>query len=139
MRLPTAGDAILRLITTVVVDAIDAVWKRQGTPVSIFGRDGPLCEAKAATRAVKNKHLAVLFDKMDLCLWYPMDSRHLSERGKGTIVEYLVVKLYETRGGNTRLAELILACMIQCLVWFAIYDIQKKRSRIPLIDRDQDC
>ena len=69
LRLPTAGDAILRLITTVVVDAIDAVWKRQGTPVSIFGRDGPLCEAKAATRAVKNRHLAVLFDKLGLCLW----------------------------------------------------------------------
>ena len=68
-----------------------------------------------------------------------MGSRHLSERGKGTIVEYLVVKLYEIRGGNTRLAELVLACMIQCLVWFAIYDIQKKRSRIPFIDRNQDC
>ena len=135
VRVPPAGDAILRLLATVVVDAIDVAWKRQNTPVSIFGRDGPLCEAKAATRSVKNKRLAVLFDKLDLCSWYPMDSRHLSERGKGTIVEYLVVKLYEIRGGNTRLAELVLACMIQCLVWFAIYDIQKKRSQIPFILR----
>ena len=65
--LATAGDAILRLLATVVADAIDAVWKRQGTHASIFGRDGPKCEAKAATRAVKNKHLALLLDKMGLC------------------------------------------------------------------------
>ena len=67
-----------------------------------------------------------------------MDSRKLSEREKGTIVEYLVVKLYEIRGGNTRLAEVVLACMTQCLVWFAIYDIQKKRSRVLFIASDQD-
>ena len=97
------------------------------------------CEAKAATRSVKNKHLALLFDKMGLCLWYPMDSSSLPEHEKGTIVEYLVVKLYETRGRNKSLAELILACMTQCLIWFAIYDIQRKRSLVPFIARNKDC
>ena len=134
----TAGDAILRLLATVVVDAIDAVWKRQGTPVSIFGRDGPKCEAKAATRAVKNKHLALLFDNMGLCLWYPMDSSSLPEHEKGTIVEYLIVKLYESRGSNKRLSELVLVCMTQCLIWLAIYDIQRKKNLVPFIARDMD-
>ena len=87
-HLSTAGDAILRLLATVVVDAIDVAWKRQKTPVSIFGREGPSCEAKAATRAVQNKHLAVLFDKIGLCVWCPMNTSNLSEKEQGNIVEY---------------------------------------------------
>ena len=64
----------MRLLATVVADAIDAVWKRQDTRVSIFSRDGASCEAKAATAAVQNKHLAVLFDKMGIGSWVPVDS-----------------------------------------------------------------
>ena len=134
----TAGDAILRLLATVVVGAIDVAWKRQNTPVSIFGREGT-CEAKAATRAVKNKHLAVLFDKMGLCVWCPMNSSNLSEKEKGDIMEYLIAKLYESRGSNKRLSELVLACMTQCLIFFAIYDIQRKKNLVPFIARDMDC
>ena len=137
--LATAGDAILRLLATVVVDAIDVVWKRQDTPCSIFGREGPKCEAKAATRAVKNKHLAVLFDKMGVYLWYPMDSSNLSEKDKGTIMEYLIAKLYEVRGVKKRLSELVLVCMTQCTIWFAIYDTRRKKNLVPLIFRDMDC
>ena len=68
-----------------------------------------------------------------------MDSSSLPEHEKGGKVEYLVVKLYEVRGRNKRLAELVLACMTQCLIWFAIYDIQRKKNLVPLIARDMDC
>ena len=129
----------MRLLATVVVDAIDVVWKRQDTPCSIFGREGPKCEAKAATRAVKNRHLAVLFDNMGVYLWYPMDSSNLSEKDKGTIMEYLIAKLYEVRGVKKRLSELVLVCMTQCTIWFAIYDTRRKKNLVPLISRDMDC
>ena len=65
--------------------------------------------------------------------WDPVDSSKLNEHEKGNIMEYLVVKLYETRGGNARLAELVLACMIQCLIWFAIYDTRRKTSLVPFL------
>ena len=118
-----------------VVDAIDADWERQNTRLSIFIRDGPSCEAKAATEAVKNELLAILFDKIGVDSLVPVDSSKLNEHEKGNIMEYLVVKLYETKGGNARLAELVLACMIQSLIWFAIYDIRRKRSLVPFLSR----
>ena len=116
-----------------VVDAIDADWERQGVRLSIFIRDGPSCEAKAATEAVKNEFPAILFDKMGVDSWAPVESSKLNEHEKGSIMEYLVVRLYETKGGNARLAELVLACLIQSLIWFAIYDIRRKRSLVPFL------
>ena len=59
----------------------------------------------------------------------------LDQHAKGTIIECLVARLYETEGANTRLAELMLACMIQSLVWFTIYDIESKRSQVWRLSR----
>ena len=118
-----------------VVDAIDADWERQGIRLQIFIRDGPSCEAKAAKEAVQDEYLAILFDKMGVGSWVPVDSSKLNEHEQANIMEYLVVKLYETKGGNARLAELVLACLIQSLIWFAIYDIRRKRSLVPFLSR----
>ena len=135
LLVPTAGDAILPLLATVVVDAIDADWERQSIRLPIFIRDGPSCEAKAAKEAVQNEYLAILFDKMGVGSWVTVDSSKLNEHEKANIMEYLVVRLYETKGGNARLAELVLACIVQRLIWFAIYDIRSKRSRVPYLSR----
>ena len=135
MLVSTAGDAILRLLSAVVVEAIDADWERHKIRLSIIIRDGPPCEAKAATEAVKNEFLAILFDKMGVDSWVPVECSKLNEHEKGSVMEYLVVELYETKGGNARLAELAFACMIQSLIWFAIYDIRRKRSLVPFLSR----
>ena len=97
LLVPTAGDAILRLLSAVVVDAIDADWERHNIRLSIFIRDGPSCEAKAAKEAVQDEYLAILFDKMGVGSWVPVDSSKLNEHEKANIMEYLVVRLYETK------------------------------------------
>ena len=147
LRPATAGDAILRLLTTAVVDAIADVWRRNPDTnemswfVKGFTREGSLCESEVARQAQSNKNLALLFDKMrvgellsgkvKLDGWGPERTQKI----KGGIMECLIFQLYETTGECTRLAEFLFACMVQALVFFVLYDIEEKRSLLPFLAR----
>ena len=136
LRYATVGDAILRLLATAVVDAIADAWKRSGLRVPCcFLRDGAACESTVAKEAVRNERLALLFDKMCLGSVLFLTHSRLSCHTKADIMEYIFAKLYETEDENVRLAELLLACMIQTLVFFTIYDIKAKRCLLPYLSR----
>ena len=147
LRPGTAGDAILRLLATAVVDAIADVWRRDPWTNGRswfrkgFNRDGPKCECEVARQATKNKNLGLLFDKMRVVELLPgrvkLDDGApvMTQKTKGDIMECLIFQLYETEGEYRRLAELLLACMVQALVFFAMYDIEEKRSLLPFLSR----
>ena len=145
MRPATAGDAILRLVLTAIVDAIADLWQHDWGTTSWFLngciRDGPLCETKLARKAAENENLALLFDKMCISEVVKADlmpegiSEHECFKIKGSIMECLFANLYDIEDENGKLAELLIVCMVEALIFFAIYDVKKNRSFLPYLAR----
>ena len=136
LRIATAGDAVLRCLATVFADDFKSQWDEDGikTPF-IFKRDGFACEGQVARRAVQNRLLASLFDHMQLSSFLIDPPVKMSNRQKGTILEYLIARLYEIRGDDARLAELLLSCLTQVLLWLAICDIELDRRFLTPLHR----
>ena len=147
MRPATAGDAILRLVITATVDAIADLWQLEWGTTSWFLkgciRDGPLCEAKLARKAAENENLALLFDKMRISEVIHADlmleevSNRACIRKKASIMECLFATLYEVADGDEKkkLAELVIVCMVEALIFFAMYDVKEDRSLLPYLAR----
>ena len=145
MRPATAGDAILRLVITATVDAIAELWQVDWGTTSWFLngciREGPLCETKLARKAAENENLALLFDKMCISDVVNADlmlegvSEHECFKIKASIMECLFANLYDVEGESGKLAELLIVCMVEALIFFAIYDVEKNRSLLPYLAR----
>ena len=145
MRPATAGDAILRLVITATVDAIADLWQVDWGTTSWFLngciREGPLCETKLARKAAENENLALLFDKMCISDVVNADlmlegvSEHECFKIKASIMECLFANLYDVEGESGKLAELLIVCMVEALIFFAIYDVKKNRSLLPYLAR----
>ena len=140
MRPATAGDAILRLMMTAIVDAVEELWRPEWGAMSWhlkgFTRDGPRCEAKVARKAVENQLLALLYEKMRMCEVVPEGvTSPESVKIKASLMECLFAELYEVEGDYAGLAELLLVCMVQALIFLAIYDVETNRSLLPHLGR----
>ena len=141
----TIGDAILRLWATVMVDAMEDNWSHH--EVHIYGcyTRQTTQESVAARVAVENSHLAVLFDKMQLSIWLSPSVRDLLSqqtkakdlaKAKGDVMEDLIFRLSTKEGEDSFLAEMLIASMVQALVWFGTYNIIKKKPRVFYLSRN---
>ena len=141
----TIGDAILRLWATVMVDAMEDNWSRHKVHVYGCYTRKSTQESVAATVAVQNSRLEVLFDKMQLSTWLsPRVLHRLSQqkeakdlaKAKGDVMEDLIFRLSTKEGEGSYLAEMLIASMVQALVWFGTYNIIKKKPRVFYLSRN---